>query len=924
MTPELPIPNANHEFLVPVPGAGGSTPAGGRLDDLARDRLMQAFGFVAEPDALRFGTCPECGQKRLTALGAMPLSVYCARTAKCGWEEPTVYLLPELFAYFCARFPSTPEDPAATATAYLRYVRGFDVGRIAGFYTQGTYWNPRGDRGTATVRFELAEGLAWEHLIDPVTLDRGSPRETVAIEAATGKFDGLWWPVPGQDLSQANEVWIVTNIFDALALHLHGVCAVSIMASTNYPAAALTALAAQCMGRGRPDLVWALGGDPEGRKYTRKWVKRARAEGWPCKAAAIPQKGRRLRNWNDLHLIDKLYPYHLEEYGYHGALQIAPSAKDKALLIYNRKEMREFGFDFDHRIFWFKLDLEKYEKEAGRYGRDGENMDEDKAREEALKASSVITELVKCLPEPLYFQRNEVTDESWYYFRFRFPHDGAPVKSTFTAKQLANNSEFKARLMHVARGSVWKGKPNHLEQLADRWIYNIKEVQTIDYIGYSDKHGAYIYTDYAVKEGKVYPLNEEDYFDLPNLAVKSLSHSVKLDINTDLTQFRTDWVSTLWTAFGVKGFVALAFWLGTLFAEQIREKHSSYPFLELVGEAGSGKSTLLFFLWSLLGRDYEGFDATEATSPGLSRAFNQVSNLPMVLLESDRADQSKTAQGRPAKGLDVESLKKLYNGNAFRTRGERTLGNETYAPPFRSALVISQNLEVAGSQAVLERLIHLVFDSSGHNANTRAAAEKLEQIPIRDVSGFLIKAICQEKAIFAEYLKRYEQHAETLRKDPLIRKARIVRNHAQMMALVDCLPLVVPISDEQRAEVRGFLLELAIERQQAINQDHPLVSEFWDIFDYIEDSSDSPVLNHSTDPALIAINLVHFEEVVNSRRGKAPPRADLMRVLKTSRNPKFVEIKPVHSGIHARYNKNLAEGESLKPKNVKCWVFERK
>jgi ABC-type uncharacterized transport system ATPase component len=51
----------------------------------------------------------------------------------------------------------------------------------------------------------------------------------------------------------------------------------------------------------------------------------------------------------------------------------------------------------------------------------------------------------------------------------------------------------------------------------------------------------------------------------------------------------------------VDGFLALKAWLlsrsgfGSLFAEQIRAAQSSYPFLEVVGEAGAGKSTLIEF-----------------------------------------------------------------------------------------------------------------------------------------------------------------------------------------------------------------------------------------------------------------------------------------------------------------------------------------
>jgi len=130
--------------------------------------------------------------------------------------------------------------------------------------------------------------------------------------------------------------------------------------------------------------------------------------------------------------------------------------------------------------------------------------------------------------------------------------------------------------------------------------------------------------------------------------------------------------------------VALGFWFGSFFAEQIRHRQS-YPFLEVIGIAGSGKSTLISFLWKLVGRfDYEGFDATNANTVAVGRNLAQVSNLPVVLLEGGRT-QPNNAQGRPAKGFNFEELKKCYNGNAFRSRGVRNQGNETCEPPFRAS-----------------------------------------------------------------------------------------------------------------------------------------------------------------------------------------------------------------------------------------------
>lgn len=123
---------------------------------------------------------------------------------------------------------------------------------------------------------------------------------------------------------------------------------------------------------------------------------------------------------------------------------------------------------------------------------------------------------------------------------------------------------------------------------------------------------------------------------------------------------------------GDKGLIALAWWTGTYFAEQIRSIHSSYPFIEIIGQAGAGKSRLIEFLWKLSGRkDYEGFDANKSTNVAIYRNFAQISNLPVVLIEGDRND----AQGNTTKQAKFswDELKDAFNGRAIRSKGLKLL-----------------------------------------------------------------------------------------------------------------------------------------------------------------------------------------------------------------------------------------------------------
>ena len=292
--------------------------------------------------------------------------------------------------------------------------------------------------------------------------------------------------------------------------------------------------------------------------------------------------------------------------------------------------------------------------------------------------SGALVEIANCNPSFLYFQANSVTDESWYYCRIDFPHGGKAIKNTFTGNQVASASDFKKRLLSIAPGGLFTGTAAQLDWIVKHRANNIRVVDTIDFIGYSKEHGAYVFNDFAVKNGKSYEINNEDFFELGKLSIKSLNQGNQYAIGT-ATDYNKDWPSLVYWGFGVKGMVALTVWFGSLFAEQIRDVHKSFPFLEVVGEPGAGKTTLIEFLWKLFGRaDEEGFDPSKSTRASVYRRFAQVGNLPVVLIEGDR-DQD-TAK---AKKFDFDELKTAYNGRAIRARGLKNSGNETYEPPIQ-------------------------------------------------------------------------------------------------------------------------------------------------------------------------------------------------------------------------------------------------
>jgi len=889
-------------------------------------RLESDYGLKHKSGKyMRQGECPACKKKELYSFHDDPWMIRCGR-GKCGqtWHVKEIY--EDLFEDWSKRAPASEQHPSATARAYLEFARGFRLDLIQGWFTQETYFSGELNAGSATVRFALEKGGYWERLID-------RPHRFGKMKARFKPGDtprGYWWCPPCVELLDVKELWIVEGIFDAIALVHNGIAAVSAMSSAFFPEESLKELARK-RGAKLPKLIWALDNEPGAHKYTKRWVRQARALGYECAAAQIPQSDSRKVDWNDLHQrwafidgeseraeqIDK----DLATARYHGSLLIAESASEKGVLMYEWRERHEFHFGFDSRLYWFKMDLEKFNKamqalESSERHED-QLLNEKQRREKALRQCGGVVEIANCYPQALYFQRNEVTDESWYYFRVDFPHDSGSVKNTFTGGQVAAASEFKKRLLSMAAGAVFTGSGQQLDKIMKDQLFGLKTVETIDFIGYSKLHGCYVFGDLAVRGGIVSVVNKEDFFEFGKLRLKTLQKSIAMHIQRDSKQYRTDWLPMLWLCFGAKGIVALAFWFGSLFAEQIRAQYKSFPFLEVTGEAGAGKTTLLTFLWKLLGREHEGFDPSKSTRAGRQRAMGQVSNMPVVLIEGDRNEPDKAH----AKGFDWDELKDFYGGGTLGTKGMKTSGNETYEPPFRGAIAISQNADVSASEAILTRIIKSHFARPEVTTESRAAADNLNLIPVEQLSHFLLLAVRAEAQVMAKIAERVLVHEQQLRRLKEIRVERIIKNHSQLMALVDCLRLVCPLDDNHVATTHQALMVMALERQAAISADHPLVAEFWEVYEYLESLGEGPQVNHSTDPKLIAINLNEFAEKANEHRQNLADLKTLRVLLVNSRSHKWLESnKAVYSAVRA----SQAAGNAMfnKPTTVRCWIFQ--
>lgn len=233
-----------------------------------------------------------------------------------------------------------------------------------------------------------------------------------------------------------------------------------------------------------------------------------------------------------------------------------------------------------------------------------------------------------------------------------------------------------------------------------------------------------------------------------------------------------------------QGVVALAWWLGALHADRIREEHNSFPFLHVVGDAGSGKTFLLCYLWKLLGEEeFRACMPEHATPAGRRRALLDGSK-PVVILES---------APNPESSFDWDEIKDLYSGGIV--RHSRPSGmEETH---FRGALSIISNAPIEGSNALKSRMT-LIELSGTRTQESLNSAQVLRDLHVMRAGAFGRTVEQNREQQFSTFSKLAPAYTATLLEERPNLSTRAAKNGGQLMAWVDVLSLMLGLSNELR------------------------------------------------------------------------------------------------------------------------------
>ncbi len=865
----------------------------------------QILKFKRVGNDLRDGVCPSCGQKELFVKLDKPFRVQCRRYDNCNYSESTRSLYPDIFENLSKKYPATEKDPNASANAYMSINRHFDLKVVKSMYHQAVIKTKSG-AFAETVRFPLWGNHYWDRIIDAEKV-RGNEGKKVKISYKSN-FQGTGWVPPGTTFEKNDIVYITEGIFKSLAfLHFtdEKYKTIAAISCSNLPRNIIKE------NKGK-DITWILANDNDnaGQIYARKYKKEIEGMGEKC-LVAFPEVG---KDWDDEHRNGRLNQKYLEESIWRGYYLMADNAQTRAFYHWCKFRYYFHVYQFNNALYRYKIDHSKNDEEIEDLKT---HISKWSSFNNGLLAAYISkfsgfcqTERISnCSPSFQYIEKDVLTDDQYYNFKFDFSSGNPSLNITLEGGALESASSFNKALLTKTPGGTFDGTVKDLKRLRDFWFNKkISYIKTVPFIGYDKDSQVYIFPEFAFHKGKFLDINNQGFISAGKERIKSGFRSVHIHKpeKGDIT-----WINDYIGAFQMNGLVLMSWWLGSLFSEQIRAKLQSWPFLEYTGDQGAGKSTQIEFMWKCCGRDnYEGFDPSKSTYVGRARNFQQLANLPVVLLEGDRGDS-----GAKKRSFDMDELKTAFNGRGIRAMGVKKRGAETEEPAFRGSVLVSQNAEVDGSDALLSRIVHCHCTRSHFTDKTEIKARRLSSLTQKDCSAFLYHALKNEDLLLKRYLKKFFELEKKFKARSKAIQNRLILNHAQVAAWAHQLPLIFGdrISNQLCLDVEDYIWTRCSKRQRRLLADHPLVQLFWEYYYDLNEKRTGTdgvqeLLNHSKDSSEIAINLTQFQEVINSHNLERISTTDLKKLLPLCRSHRFICQKTTRSQI---YNTSKY-----------CWIFE--
>ncbi len=522
----------------------------------------------------------------------------------------------------------------------------------------------------------------------------------------------------------------------------------------------------------------------------------------------------------------------------------------------------------------------------------------------------IVSFVLDGIVEVIYFLKDtsDPDNAEYFYFLKITPRGKKAQKAKASGRDIAGVGDLKKFLSRRAPVTFMGGAKEATAFAARITSSKVPEVRQIPQTGFDEKSSWYFFKNFAVdKKGMthrpergLYKLNFREWAAPP-------AHAGEKSINPAETGLAVrDIHKLITTAWGPRGSATMAWVVASWFTVQIKKNLGFFPFLSLWGDVQAAKSSLVVLLNRLQGFDTEGCSTSSLnTRKGLVRNIGRVSNIFSAIIEGNVRDERSA--------FDYSTLLPLYNRNPLQLMAKFSNNFQTVETPFSGALLFAANNEVFKGKAEKERTISLEFKTEHLNDTTKAAYDRLADVPQPALARVIMVTLQHRQVFEQDWFAEFQKINRDLES---IKNRRIRENHALILAFHR---LYCRVHGIKNSRLKAFIEEIALLKEiTAAQTEHTLADDFFEKVDLISDDKLNGVLYLNEKTGKLYLYMAKVERELRHNGFQFTANERLFESLRT--HPGYVKASHVF-----RFPNDPDVNEvSGRPKTRRVWVFDMK
>ncbi|SDM39763.1 hypothetical protein [Pedobacter antarcticus] len=333
--------------------------------------------------------------------------------------------------------------------------------------------------------------------------------------------------------------------------------------------------------------------------------------------------------------------------------------------------------------------------------------------------------------------------------------------------------------------------------------YGVAEVDGTNYISMSASNALAGYSD-----------SEDDYKN-----DKYLKY-----VKTDLSFSK--WSGYMTKVYGASGMMGVCYALIACFKDIIFKRNNNCPLPYAWGPAGSGKSKFAESCASVFLHDMPAFNLNNGTDFALAQRLERFYNVIQLFNEFDEATLPEHR---------TRTFKGAFDGEG-REKGSGRKGKSKTQEINCLAMLLGQFLTTSDDGSILQRTLPEKFTENNNRTDEQVRLyDELKDYEKKGITSISCEIMSHRSYVSQVYVERFNENVKqiknTLAKDGIVVKNRIIENYANAYTMVDIISDKITL-EFSSADFYKHCIKQIISLSTIVSESNAL-SEFWNIVEFL-------------------------------------------------------------------------------------------